>query len=128
MSENKKIIAFLVAIGIVLLFTFTLADYVNRMGQTKVPWLHQTDKDMIAELRMKLFNLNIALSNLASENRYLRKLVYTTKPDEWVTWVELLDECKRLIKIIEERDEKIKELEIKLGIRLWQMPTPYKEI
>lgn len=111
-----------------LTFTFTLADYVNELGQIKAPWLHRAEQDLIKELRIEIFNLEYALSAMVLDNRYLRRLVYTTKPDHWTTWLELMDECKRLKKVIEEKDKKIKILETKLGIRLWQIPAPYRRI
>jgi len=127
-KEDKKIVFFLLAITVILTFTFTLANYINEMGQAKAPWLHRTEKDLILELRMDIENLHCALSMMYQENNYLRRLVYTTKPDHWTTWLELMDECKRLKKKIEEQDRKIKILETKLGIRLWEMPAPYRRI
>jgi len=126
--KDKGLLYSLLTIAAVLVFTFTLADFVNEVGFTKAPWLHRTDKDVIKELRIELSNLSRTLSTLVSENRYLRRLVYTTKPDHWVTWLELLDECKRLEKIIEEKNRKIRILETKLGIRLWNLPAPYRRI
>lgn len=126
-KEIKQSLAFLVAIGIVLLFTFTLADYVNGINQLKAPWLYRSDREVINDLGMKIKRLNYALSFIAQENEYLRKLVYTTKPDKWTTWVELLDECKRLEEEIEEQKKKIRILEKRLDIQLWQMLEPYRK-
>lgn len=128
MLEDKKIMFFLLAIVAVLTFTFTLANHVNELGQTKAPWLHRTDKDVILDLRMKINNIQLALSYMSIENRELRKLVFTTKPDHWTTWVELLDECKRLNKKIEKLQEKIEDLEVQLGIRQWESIIPFQEM
>lgn len=128
MLENKKIAFFLLAIALAVVFTFTLADYVNEFDHAKTPWFHRTEREMILDLRMEIADLNYVISLMAIQNRYLRRLVYTTKPDHWTTWLQLLDECKRLERIIEEKNRKIKILETKLGIQLWNLPAPYRRI
>jgi len=126
--ENKKIVYFLLAIALVLVFTFTLADHINNLGYAKAPWLHRSDKDIVYELRLDIRQLEFALSAMNQSNRYLRKLVYSTKPDDWTTWIALLDHCKELEEKIEELQDEIRILEKKLDIRLWQMPAPYQKV
>lgn len=127
--KDKGLLYSLSTIAAVLVFTFTLAEYVNEMGHVKVSWLHQTDKDVIYELRSRVNRLELALGFTNQENRCLRRLVYTTKPDHWATWLELMDYCKVLEKKNEEIKKEIKILEIKLGIRSWPtLPSPFKEM
>jgi len=128
MIIDKKVICFLLAIAAVLVFTFTLADCMSEIDHSKAPWLRRTDKDLITQLRMEINGLSYALSTMAINNRYLRGLIYTTKPDHWTTWIELLDECKRLEGIIKAKNERIRILEKQLGIRQWQTPAPYRKI
>jgi len=129
MSELKKFWLVILTIATVLTFSLSpLPDLIHGIGQTKAPWSQRTEADLIRDLRMKIFNLTIANSYFARENHYLRKLVYTTKPDEWVTWLELLDEVKRLNNVIEELEIEIRILENKLGLRQDQLaPSPYRQ-
>ena len=123
--RDKGLLYSLLTIAVVLVFTFTLADFVNEVGFAEAPWLHRTNDDVIYELRLEINALTLRMSAMAIDNRYLRKLVYTTKPDHWSTWLELLDHCKRLEEKMEELEEEITILEKKLNRELWQMPAPY---
>lgn len=124
-KEDKKITCFLLAIFATLVFTFTIADAVNTLSQTKTPWLYRTDRDLIKELRMELNNIQWAMASLAQENWELRELVYTTGPITMVTNLELMDECKRLQQKVDEQKTKIRILELKLRLRQLQIPAPY---
>jgi len=113
---------FIITIITVLTFSLSpLPDLIHGIGQSKAPWRQRTEADLIKDLRMEIFDLTIANSYFSNENRLLRKLVYTTKPDMWATWLHLLDEIKRQENRITELKEKIRELENLLGIRQDQL-------
>jgi len=130
MSELKKFWLVILTIATVLTFSLSpLPDLIHGIGQTAAPWRHRTEADLIRDLRMEIFDLQVINSYFAQENRYLRKLVYTTKPDMWTTWLELLDEIKRLENVNEELRDIIRELENKLELRQDQLaPSPYRQI
>lgn len=76
---DKKIILFLFVILAVLLFTFTLANQVNKIG--RVP-RKRTDSELLIELRSKYNSLLWSISGLrqyiralGEENRALRDLL-----------------------------------------------------
>jgi len=73
---------------------------------------------------MEIFDLQMTNSYLTRENRGLRILVYTTKPDHWATWLHLLDHIKRQEKVMEKLRQKIKHLEIKLKLRTPDLLEP----
>jgi len=110
----------LMILTIITVLTFSLSllpDLIHGIAQSKAPWRVRTQADVIYDLRLELIQLQLANSYFSQENRLLRRLVFTTKPDHWLTWLHLLDEVKRLQNHIEKLDRKIRGLEIKL--RLW---------
>ena len=111
-------------IACVLIFTFTIADQVNKTNY--IP--NRTDADIVRELRMELFNIRFAMSTLQIENRHLRTLIYGTKPKLYDTVIMLLDEnykleleCRRLRK---EKEDIRRELEK----NYWEFFKPPKKI
>lgn len=79
MSEDKKIIAFLIAIGIVLLFTFTAANQVNEVDRLI---RKRTEHDMLIELRLEytalmrgILELQWEINKLQNENCLLRDML-----------------------------------------------------
>ena len=79
MSEDKKIIAFLIAISAILLFTFTAANHINEADRL----IHKrTEHDMLIELRLEynalmlgVLGLQWEINKLQNENRILRDML-----------------------------------------------------
>jgi len=131
MSERLKFWLIILMIATVLTFSLSpLPDLIHGIGQSKAPWRVRTQADVIYDLRREMFDLQVANSYFAQENRYLRRLVYTTKPDEWATWLHLLDHVKRQEKELKKQRERIRELEILLKLReheFWQKLPPDRQ-
>lgn len=117
----------LVILTIATVLTFSLSplpDLIHGIGQNAAPWRHRTEADLIKDLRLEIFDLTMANSYFNRENRQLRILVYTTKPDHWATWLELMDVIKHQQRKIEELKTKIKHLEIQLQLRTPDLLQP----
>ena len=82
-SETKKITAFLIAIAIVLLFSFTGVDKIG-----DVPYRRNTE-DVLKELRLELSSYTFLLFDLKRENRLLRMLLYEDK-GKLYSWLNAL--------------------------------------
>jgi hypothetical protein len=91
-KEIKGCLIFLIIIGAVFVFTFTVGDEIHYVE------IQRSDKDVITELRFKLGEEQRKVGMLSSENRMLRRIVHGDKYKVYSMAGYLIDVNTRLMR------------------------------